>query len=76
MAFIDTTLDDDNYLFSVAKVRSLRGECILRMSTQKVLLHVLRYLLALDDEVRITTSNELGKYIFKKFDGSKHLIAV
>ena len=40
MAYIDTT--SDSYLFFVAKVRSLRGECTLRMSSSQELYQIVR----------------------------------
>lgn len=76
MALIDTTSNDDSYLFYVAKIRSLRGDCVLKMATFDDLFKILYYLLAFDDEVRVTTSNELGKRIFKALKSSKYLISV
>ncbi len=63
MAYIDTT--SDSYLFFVAKVRSLRGECTLRMSSSQELYQIVRWLVELDDEAEVTVDNDTGKEIYR-----------
>lgn len=63
MAYIDTT--SDSYLFFVAKVRSLRGECTLRMSDSQDLYRMVCWLVGLDDTAEVTVDNDTGKEIFR-----------
>lgn len=67
-AFVDTTSDDDSYLFYEAKVRSLRGVCNLRMDDSDELLQVIAYLVAKDNKVEVTVSNSLGQEVFKMLE--------
>lgn len=61
MAFIDTRTDEDNYELFVAKVRSQRGECALKMSTFKDLCSVVKWLVELDDYIEVTLDNACGQ---------------
>lgn len=66
MAYINTKKDEGNYLFYVVEIRTLHGECLLKIGNLEYLLYMIYNLLKGEKVVQITDSNKLGKKIADK----------